>query len=241
MAQLSVNQRFALFYPGEAPVLPRGHRPLRDADPGRVHADDHGAELGRARDGQARGHVVHGARHRGQGGGSVILPGPNGSDFADQDFRSFVGGRPRAARVRQLLREPARRRPRGRGRRVQPGHRPGLRVRARRPATRSGARSSSARPRRRTGPTSPPEWDGRKLSGHAADVTASHSDANVRHRRRVQGLREGVPRRRRLRPAGRIPRGLLRDGLHVLAEERADQPPQDLPDRRLPGRDGRAR
>ena len=38
--------------PGEAAVLPRGHGAVRDADPGGLHARDHLAALGRARDRQ---------------------------------------------------------------------------------------------------------------------------------------------------------------------------------------------
>ena len=44
----------------------------------------------------------------------MILPGPNGSDFADQDFRSYVGVGRAAPRHRPLVRELARHRPRDR-------------------------------------------------------------------------------------------------------------------------------
>ena len=65
VAQIGVNQRFALFYPGEAPVLPRGDRALLDADPGRLHAHHHLAAVGRARDRQDRRHRLHRARRGG--------------------------------------------------------------------------------------------------------------------------------------------------------------------------------
>ena len=123
------------------------------------------------------------------GGGSVILPGPNGSDLADQDFRSLVAAGAAAARHRPVLRERARHRPRDPRRRAQPGLRARLPVAARRTGHRHrpGALQRQpdarpARPRRRSGtagrsPATRPTPGGQPF----------HEDRRLV--RRVQGLR----------------------------------------------------
>ena len=46
-AQITRQRAVRAVLSGEAPVLPRARGPAADADPGRVHADDHVAVLGR--------------------------------------------------------------------------------------------------------------------------------------------------------------------------------------------------
>ena len=88
-AQISVERTIRAVLSRKATVLPRRGGSLSDADPGGLHADDHVARLGRPRS-PARS---DGVRYTvlvadDKGGGSVILPGPNGSDLATQDFGS---------------------------------------------------------------------------------------------------------------------------------------------------------
>ena len=95
-AQISANERFALFFPEKRSVLPRGRRSVPDADSGRLHADDHRADLGRAGDRQSGRRPLHGARRRGrrrrQRG---ACPGRTGRRSRRRTSRStvFVGAR----------------------------------------------------------------------------------------------------------------------------------------------------
>ena len=202
--------------PREAAVLPRGRRPLLDADPGRLHAHHHLAALGRARHRQARRQSATrrssprtGRRQR------RSCPGPAAPDFADQDFGSLVGvGRacgatsgsrssacsPPTARSTAAATTgcsaPTSSGAPGRGRpspasllfsAARTPNRPDLAERVGRPGP--------ARPRGRS-------W---LAATHDATWTGSRRD---RTRRRL-------PRRQRLRAAGRLPRGLRRGRLHV--------------------------
>ena len=75
----------------EASVLPRRRRSVPDADPGGLHADDHRAGLGRARSpGRTAGFRYTALVADDAGGGSAIIPGPNGSSLASVDYGSTV-------------------------------------------------------------------------------------------------------------------------------------------------------
>ena len=108
-----------------------------------------------------------------RGGGSVVVPGPTGSDLAPQDFGSLVG----IARVRQDL---------GAsyagalftGREVDGGgynrvFGPDVQWRAG-PKDRVTAQLLWSETRTIRPPDLAPEWDGRRLSGHAADASWNH-------------------------------------------------------------------
>jgi hypothetical protein len=91
VAQIGANERFALFYPEKRTFFLEGidlfAAPMRTV----VHAHDHRARGGPARHGPHRQHVVTALVTHDQGGGLVVIPGPQNSDFALQDFESDVG------------------------------------------------------------------------------------------------------------------------------------------------------
>ena len=208
--------------PREAAVLPRGRRAVLDADPGRLHAHDHVAALGRCAAPARSAALAYTALvAEDRGGGSVILPGPNGSDFADQDFRSWRRHRPRA-RATSGARSSACSRPM---REVEGGGHNRV-VRARLPVAAGGARTrhrpAAAQPARArpSGRDLAAEWDGRELSGHAGQLWWSHAHADRRLVRAVQRLRRRVPRRQRLRARrSATGRRYARGGLHVPARK----------------------
>jgi hypothetical protein len=173
VAQIAVNNRFALFYPEKRPFFMEGVE-LFDTPVQAVYTRTitsprwGGRATGRW---GAASYAVLAADDR--GGGSVILPGPTESGLAPQDFGAFVG----VARVRYE---------RGMsyagalftGREVDGGGynrvlgpdlvwRPGQSDRV------SGQLlwSETLTPDR---PDLAEEWDGRKLSGHGLDVSWNH-------------------------------------------------------------------
>jgi hypothetical protein len=96
VAQISVNQRFALFYPEKRPFfledLELFSSPIQAVYTRSITSPRWGVRAtGKFDSNQYTAFVAED-----RGGGSVILPGPNGSSFANQDFTSFVG----MARVR---------------------------------------------------------------------------------------------------------------------------------------------
>ncbi|HKI87289.1 MAG TPA: DUF5916 domain-containing protein [Thermoanaerobaculia bacterium] len=89
-AQLSVNQRFALFYPEKRPFfLERSDlftTPIQAVYTRSITSPNWGGRATGRLDGTAFTFLVTQDR----GGGSVIIPGPLGSQFAPQDFNSTV-------------------------------------------------------------------------------------------------------------------------------------------------------
>ncbi len=99
VAQIAVNQRFALFYPEKRPFFLEHvdllQTPIQAVYTRTITSPLWGARVtGRAGD---TSYTVLAAQDR--GGGTVIIPGPVFSDVAPQDFESWVG----IARVRQDL------------------------------------------------------------------------------------------------------------------------------------------
>ena len=97
VAQIAVNNRFALFYPEKRPFFMEGvelfETPIQAVYTRTITSPRWGGRAtGRA---GSSSYAVLVADDR--GGGSVVLPGPSGSDLAAQDFGSFVG----IARFRQ--------------------------------------------------------------------------------------------------------------------------------------------
>ena len=90
VAQIGVNERFALFFPEKRPFFLEGielfSTPIQAVYTRSITSPRWGAratgKLG------ATGYTALVSEDRGRG--SVILPGPNGSDLAEQDFKSFV-------------------------------------------------------------------------------------------------------------------------------------------------------
>jgi hypothetical protein len=99
VAQIGVNERFALFFPEKRPFFLEGiellSTPIQAVYTRTVTAPRWGVKAtGKF------GHTAYTALFaQDGGGGSAIIPGPNGSSFADQDFRSLVA----VGRVRRDL------------------------------------------------------------------------------------------------------------------------------------------
>jgi len=91
VAQISANERFALLYPEKRPFFLEGkdlfNTPIQAVHTRTVTEPDWGLRA-TGRIGTAS-YTVLAAND--VGGGSVVLPGPMGSSFADQDFKSVVG------------------------------------------------------------------------------------------------------------------------------------------------------
>ncbi|MBX7183686.1 MAG: carbohydrate binding family 9 domain-containing protein [Vicinamibacteria bacterium] len=177
-AQISTNERFALFYSEKRPFFLEGielfSTPIQAVYTRTITSPRWGLR-GTGKVGSL-GYTALAAEDR--GGGSVILPGPQGSDFADQEFRSWVG----MARVKRDL---------GRSfvsalmvdREIEGGGSnrvfgPDFRWQRGSTNTVTGQLlwSQSTTPVR---PDLASEWDGRKLDGHAAQVWWQHSSTHV--------------------------------------------------------------
>ena len=158
----------------EAAVLPRRRRSVPDADSGGLHAHDHRARLGRPGHRQGARRPVHRRSWpTTTAAAASILPGPNGSDLATQDFGSTGRSIARVKReiglsfVGMLVHRAAKRwdrRPT-----PQPRGRSGFPVAAVRHRRRDRASGSTATTRTPDRPDLADEWNGQHLSGHAAD------------------------------------------------------------------------
>ena len=206
VAQIAVNNRFALFFPEKRPFFMEGvelfDTPVQAVYTRTITSPRWG---GRATGRWGRtSYAVLAADDR--GGGSVVLPGPTGSDLALQDFGSFVG----IARARREI---------GAsyagalftGREVDGG---GYnRVLGPDFAWRAGPKdrvagqvlwSETQTPDR---PDLAAEWDARRLSGHGLDVSWQHEAEGpvgaARYRDFADGFRAD---------AGFVPRVGYREG-----------------------------
>jgi hypothetical protein len=206
VAQIATNQRFALFYPEKRPFFLEGldlfSTPLQAVYTRTVTAPRWGARATGALAGTQYTFLVTGDR----GGGSVIIPGPQGSRLAPQDFDSTVViGRARhdlgASFVSFLVT----------GREIEGGGfnrvaGPDFQWRPNGQETVTGQflLSSSRTPER---PQLDPEWDGRDLSSHALFLDWTHdsktADWNVRYQELGDDFRAD---------AGFVPQVGMRDG-----------------------------
>jgi hypothetical protein len=178
VAQIGVNERFALFFPEKRPFFLEGLElfatPIQAVYTRTVTAPRWGVR-GTGKFG-ATAYTTLFAQD--DGGGSVTIPGPNGSELADQDFRSFAA----AARVRRDLGKSfvsvlaTDREIRGGGHNRLVG--PDFQWRPSEKDTITGQvlYSDSRTPVR---PELADEWDGRALSGHGAIGWWSHSTKTV--------------------------------------------------------------
>ncbi len=89
-AQISTNQRFALFYPEKRPFFLEGVEllatPIQAVYTRTITAPDWGGRI----TGKEGGVNYTALVANDAGGGSVVIPGPNSSSFAPQDFESTV-------------------------------------------------------------------------------------------------------------------------------------------------------
>jgi hypothetical protein len=175
VAQIAVNNRFALFFPEKRPFFMEGvelfDTPIQAVYTRTITSPRWGGRAtGRV---GSSSYAVLVADDR--GGGSVVLPGAEGSDLASQDFGSFVG----IARFRQGLGDSYA----GAlftGREVDGGaynrvFGPDLqwRVSAKDRVSAQVLWSETETPDR---PDLADEWDGRRLSGHGLSATWNHQE-----------------------------------------------------------------
>jgi uncharacterized protein DUF5916 len=178
VAQIGVNERFALFFPEKRPFFLEGVE-LLSTPIQAVYTRTITAPRGGVRGTGKFGATAYTALFaQDDGGGSVTLPGPNSSDLADQEFRSFVA-------VGRLRRDLGRssvsvlgtdREVRGGGHNHVVG--PDFQWRPSDKDTVTGQvlYSDSRTPVR---PDLADEWDGRSLKGHGAIGWWSHSTKTV--------------------------------------------------------------
>ncbi len=174
VAQIGANERFALFFPEKRPFFLEGVELLRTPMQAVYTRTVTSPRFGLRGTGKAGGWSYTALAADDRGGGSVIIPGPNESELADQDFHSVVGiGRLRRDFGKSFVsllvsdREldgPAYNRVFGPD--FQWRHGDGDTV------TGQYLASWSRTPDR---PDLATEWDGRTLKGHGADVWWSHN------------------------------------------------------------------
>jgi hypothetical protein len=177
-AQISTNERFALFFSEKRPFFLEGielfSTPINAVYTRTITSPRWGVRgTGKA---GSLGYMALAAEDR--GGGSVILPGPTGSGLADQDFRSWIS----MARVKRDF---------GRSfvsalmvdREIEGGGSnrvfgPDFRWQRGTSDTVTGQMllSQSHTPKR---PDLTSQWDGRNLGGHAAQIWWQHSTTHV--------------------------------------------------------------
>jgi hypothetical protein len=178
-AQISANERFALFFPEKRPFFLEGvdllTTPIQAVYTRTISAPRWGGRVtGKESGVRYTALVVDDA-----GGGRSIIPGPNGSSFADRDFGStvFIG---RAKRdiglsfVGALVTDRENKDGEGHNRAAGPDFQ--WRLSASDVVTGQILFSESVTPNR---PGIADEWSGRRLSGHAVQTTYNHSTTHV--------------------------------------------------------------
>jgi hypothetical protein len=90
VAQISANERFALFYPEKRPFFLEGINLFSTPIQAVYTRTITSPRFGLRGTGKWGALAFTGLVADDRGGGQVILPGPNGSSFANQDFRSLV-------------------------------------------------------------------------------------------------------------------------------------------------------
>jgi hypothetical protein len=178
VAQIGVNERFALFFPEKRPFFLEGiellSTPIQAVYTRTVTSPRWGVKA----TGKFGATAYTALFAEDGGGGSAILPGPNGSSFADQEFRSLVAvGRVRRDLGRSfvsLLATDREIRGGGHNRVVGPDFqwRPGDKD----TVTGQFLYSNSRTPAR---PELAAEWDGRQLDDHGAVAWWSHSTKTI--------------------------------------------------------------
>ncbi len=178
VASISTNQRFAIFFPEKRPFFLEGvelfNTPVQAVYTRTITSPKWGVRSTGKFGENAYTVIISQDR----GGGVVILPGPNGSSFANQDFGSTVG----IARLRHDIGLSyvsalgvARQSDGGAHNRVLG---PDFQWRAGSADTVTGQLlySSTRTPNR---PDLASEWNGQTLTGHAGDIWWSHSTKHI--------------------------------------------------------------
>ena len=173
VAQISANQRFALFYPEKRPFFLEGvdlfQSPIQAVYTRTITSPRWGARV-TGKDGSSAYTLLV---SEDRGGGLVIVPGAQASSFAAQDFRSFVAiGRLRhdyGQSFAGLLATDREISGGGHNRVIGPDFQ--WRPNDSDQVTGQFLYSATRTPDQ---PDLAPEWDGRSLSGGAIDVTWSH-------------------------------------------------------------------
>jgi hypothetical protein len=176
VAQIGVNERFALFYPEKRPFFLEGIELFSTPIQAVYTRSITSPRWGLRATGKFGGSAYTALVSEDRGGGSVILPGSNGSDFADQEFKSLVAiGRMRhdIGKNRSFAsflvtdREVS-----GGGYNRVFGPDFQWRIGDSETITGQLLLSSTQTPNR---PELTGDWDGRKMNSHAADVWYAHS------------------------------------------------------------------
>ncbi len=178
VAQIGANERFALFFPEKRPFFLEGIELLTTPVQAVYTRTITSPRWGVRGTGKTGAFAYTGLVVEDGGGGTAILPGANESETADQEFRSYVA----VGRVRRDLGRSfvsflgTDREVKGGGSNRVFGPDFQWRPNDRDIVTGQLLWSRSATPRR---PDLATEWDGRRLSGHAADLSASHNTKHV--------------------------------------------------------------
>ena len=187
-AQISANERFALFYPEKRPFFLESadlfQTPIQAVYTRTITDPDWGGRI----TGKVAGvrYTVLAVEDR--GGGSVIIPGPNGSDLADQEFGatdfiarlkrdvglSFIGLIATARDSHDSDDAPTAGQDNGNNRVIGPDFQ--WRPNGRNAVTGQWVYSSSRTPNR---PDLADEWTGQHLSGHAAHLRWEHNSKHA--------------------------------------------------------------
>ena len=216
-AQISVNERFALFYPEKRPFFLE-HVDLLQTPIQAVYTRTITQPLWGARlTGKTGGTNYTALVASDEGGGTVIIPGPVFSETAPQNYESTVA----IARVRQDLGDSFA----GvlaTGRVIEGG---GLQRRGRRGlplAGRRGRRDQRPVPLQLLAEPGPARALSRLARPEAVRLRRGRGvgslDLDLGVEPRIRGLRSGIPGRRRVRAAGRLPRRLGGAGIPVLPD-----------------------
>jgi hypothetical protein len=189
VAQISANERFALNYPEKRPFFLEGidlfSTPISAVYTRTITAPRGGGRAtGKFGDLSYTALVANDA-----GGGSVILPGPNSSDLADQDFSAWVG----IARLRRDF-GPSFVSVLGTGRALEGGGHNALAgpdFQWRRGDDTVTGQFLFSHTRTPVRPEVTAEWDGRHLRGHGAELWWAHSTRTLDWFTQAEDLAEG--------------------------------------------------
>jgi len=178
VAQIGANERFALFFPEKRPFFLEGSELLLSPIQAVYTRTITSPRWGIRGTGKNGATAYTGLVVEDRGGGSVVLPGPNGSDLADQEFRSYVAvGRVRHDLGRSVVSLLATdREVRGGGYNLVLG--PDFQWR---PTTRDTVTGQLLLSRSRTPdrPELAAQWTGQRLAGHGADLWYSHQTPTI--------------------------------------------------------------
>jgi hypothetical protein len=190
VAQIGANERFALFFPEKRPFFLEGSELLLTPIQAVYTRTITSPRWGVRGTGKVGGTAYTGLIVEDRGGGSVILPGPNSSGLADQEFRSWVAiGRVRrdiGRSVVSLLGTDREVRGGGYNRVLGPDFQ--WRPNDRDTVTGQLLFSRSHTPNH---PELATEWSGQALSGHGFDTQYSHSTAHLDGFAEVKDFSEG--------------------------------------------------